>query len=164
MKSTGPASAKNSSCSLQRTMMMGTRLCVRMNGNRPCPDFFCTDLGTIDRCGPVHPWRLRSIAFQRVMPDHPDAFVAPILALIHLAHLASSAWLPGLECCENPELTSSRPTCSAITGAGWILEEFLLLSSIAAGKAAIDIGSASVATWYVASCKYALKWYGALPP
>lgn len=66
----------------------------------------------------LHPERLRSIAVQRVMPDYPDAFVAPILALIHLVHLASSAWLPGLDCCEKHELRLSRPTCSASDGAG----------------------------------------------
>jgi hypothetical protein len=80
---------------LQRTVMMGTCLRVRMNGNRPSPDLLRTDPGMIDRCRPVHPRRLCSIAVQRVMPDYPDAFVASILALIHLAHLASSAWLPG---------------------------------------------------------------------
>jgi hypothetical protein len=87
-----------------------------MYGHGACPDFLGADASVVDRRCAVHPWRLGSIAVQRIVPDHPYTFGAPVPGLIFFVHVVFLRLFFGSSALRKPSAYVIR--CDMVGSAG----------------------------------------------
>jgi hypothetical protein len=78
MKSPACASAVNSSRSLERAVVMGAGLGVRVNENRTRPELLRARAPEVDGRRAQHARRLRRIGVEAIARDHPDTLGTPV--------------------------------------------------------------------------------------
>jgi hypothetical protein len=68
---------QNENNAFQCAVMMHTRFGVGLDGDRPSPDFLCSNTRMIDRCLTKHTWCLRGVGVELIAFYHTDPIVLP---------------------------------------------------------------------------------------